>query len=83
MHGNMYIASFVKPERPLEVAKFRLSSRPQTGIRWPPVSGPRPSFLARSRRGSWFPGLRRAYPRLSPRAHSRGRAPPPSRAERP
>ena len=45
----------MKPERPLEIAKFRLSSRPQTGIGWPLVSGPRPSFLARSRRGSRFP----------------------------
>ena len=45
----IYLASFVKPERALEIAKFRLSSWPQTGICWPPVSGPRSSFLARSR----------------------------------
>ena len=32
-----------------------LSSRPQTGIRSPLISGPRPSFLARSRRGSRSP----------------------------
>ena len=34
--------------------KFLLSSRPQTGIRSPPISGPRPSFLARSGRGSCY-----------------------------
>ena len=33
----------------LEKAKFLLSSRPQTGIRSPSISGPRPSFLARFR----------------------------------
>ena len=36
----------------LEKAKFFLSSRPQTVIRSPPISGPRPSFLARFRCGS-------------------------------
>ena len=36
----------------LEKAKFLLSSRPQTGIRSPSISGPRPSFLARFRRRS-------------------------------
>ena len=38
-----------------EEAKFLLSSRPQTGIRSPPISGPRPSFLGRSRCGSHPP----------------------------
>ena len=51
----MYITSFVKPERPQAIANFRLSSRRQTGIRWPPVSGPRLSLLARSRPGSRSP----------------------------
>ena len=39
-----------------EVPKFRLSSRPQTGICWPPVSGPRTvfSFFVRFHRGSQF-----------------------------
>ena len=36
-------------------AKFPRSSRPQTGIRSPPISGPRPSFLPRSRCGSRSP----------------------------
>ena len=41
----------MKPEQPLDFAKFRRSSRPQTEIRWFPVSGHRPSSLARSRHG--------------------------------
>ena len=39
----------------LEKEKFLLSSWPQTGIRSPPISGPRPSFLPRSRCGSRSP----------------------------
>ena len=45
----------------LEKANFLLSSRPQTGIRSPPILGPRPSSRALSPRVS-FIGLRRAYP---------------------
>ena len=54
-----------------ERVQFRLWSRPQIGIRWPPVSGSRPSFLARARRGSRSPAF--AGP-ISARALSRSRA---------
>ena len=49
-----------------EEAKFLLSSRPQTGIRSPPISGPRPSFLALLLRVS-SSGLRRARRRRARR----------------
>ena len=39
----------------LEKAKFLLSSRRQTGLHSPPISGPRPLLLARSRRVSRSP----------------------------
>ena len=55
----------------LEKAKFLLPSRPQTGIRSPPISGPRPSFLARSRRGSRSPASAGPIPT---RTHSGSRA---------
>ena len=52
---HLYTISFVNDDSSLENAKFLLSSRPQTGIRSPPISGPRPSFVARSRRGYGSP----------------------------
>ena len=68
----MYIyKSFVNAE-----SSARDSEVPPVGTRSPPISGPRPSFFARSRRGF----RSRPPPGLSLRARSRGRAPPPSRA---
>ena len=53
MVGN-YCAWYINESRSLrdkdEFSKCRLSSRPQTGIRWLPVLGPRTRFFARSRR---------------------------------
>ena len=51
----IYVKSIVTADSSARKANFLLSSRPQTGIRSPPISGPRPSFLARSRRGSRSP----------------------------
>ena len=59
-----------------EVLKVCPSSRPQTGIRWPPISGPRTRFFARSHRGSHSP----ACAGLFQHVHSRGRVPPQSMA---
>ena len=73
-----YIASFVEPERALEIAKFRLLPGAQTGIRRPPVSGTS-TFISHtlSSRVS-FPGLRRAYRRAQTLGVARRR-----RTERP
>ena len=70
-----YIASFVEPERALEIAKFRLLPGAQTGIRRPPVSGTS-TFISHtlSSRVS-FPGLRRAYRRAQTLGVARRRRP--------
>ena len=64
----------VKPQREVVISKFRLSSQPLPGIRWPPVLGPRPHFLSRSLRGS-LPGLRMAFSRSTLGVVARRRRP--------
>lgn len=58
LSSRIYTYTYVplrRLKRNWKTRKFRLSSRPQRGIRSPPVSGPRPRFLVRTLRGSRSP----------------------------
>ena len=61
---NLYIWVYiwVAPIREAEISNFHPSSRPLTGARWSPVSGPRPRFLGRSLRRSGSPASTRPIP---------------------